>query len=173
MACRTAQAPRSCRDGRYFFYSHRDRRSLFPENPRPPPGLDSCVCAHVFRGLARSSTTTLEGRPADSGALLRFPGGSRPLLDDSGEKSCVLTFFRHDAGPWIPDIPIFSKRAKSTKIKQNPKKSSFFHLDHSCNFLNRSGGGAAESGALLRFLGVSRPLLHDSGEKSCGPTFFQ
>ena len=31
---------------------------------------------------------------------------------------------------------------------------------------------AAESDALLPFLGGSRPLLHDSGEKSRGPTFF-
>ena len=108
----------------------RDRRSLFPESRRPPPGLDSCVSAHGFCVLPPSSRTTLEVRPIDSGALLRFLGGSRPLLHDSGEKSCVTTIFRHHAGRCFSYIPIFSKRAKRSKKAIQIPKSKFRYLDH-------------------------------------------
>ena len=104
-----------------LFFSCRDRRSLFPENPRPPPGLDSCVSGQVFRGLAPSSRTTLEGGAAESGALLRFLGVSRPLLHDSGEKSRGPTFFRRAPGRCFCKFARISKWAKLAKIDQNLK----------------------------------------------------
>ena len=86
MRCPSTKHKRHC-------ITFRDRRSLFPENPRPPPGLDSCVSGQGFRGLAPSSATSLEGRPIDSALLRWFPGVSRSLLTISGEKSCGPTFF--------------------------------------------------------------------------------
>ena len=102
----------------------RDRQSLFPESRRPPPGLDSCVSGHGFCVLPPSSRTTLEGVHAESAAVHRFPGVSRPLLTISGEKSCGPTFFRHQAGGCFCHTPVFSKRAKRSKKaiykSQNP-----------------------------------------------------
>ena len=115
----------------------RDRRSLFPESRRPPPGLDSCVCGNGFCVLPPSSRTTLEVRPIDSGALLRFLGGSRPLLADSDEFSSVLTFFRHQAGRCFCHIPIFSKRAKRSKKAIQIPKLGFSKLECICDFLVR------------------------------------
>jgi hypothetical protein len=138
----------------------RDRRSLFPENPRPPPGLDSCVSGNGFRGLAPSSRTTLEGRPADSGALRRFLGVSRPLLTISGEISSALTFFRHQAGRCFCDIPIFSKRAKSVKKAIQIQNFDFARLDCACNCMNRSG--ELET-FLLRIVNILRVELPCSG----------
>ena len=122
--------------------------SLFPENPRPPPGLDSCVSGQGFRGLPPSSTRMLEGVPADSAALSRFPGGSRPLLADSGEKSCGPIDFHPQAGRCFCHIPIFSKRAKSVKNPQKSEKSKFGRCDTSWMSVGRLERACGELGAL-------------------------
>ena len=108
----------------------RDHRSLFPENRRPPPGLDSCVSGNGFCALPPGSRATLEGGAAESDALRRFLGVSRPLRTISGEKSCGPTFFRHQAGRCFCNIPVFSKRAKRSKKAIQIPKSKFRYLDH-------------------------------------------
>lgn len=100
------------------------------------------------------------GVPADSAALRRFPGGSRPLLTISGEISSALTFFHHQAGRCFCNIPKFSKRAKrSTKAIQTPK-FDFAKLGYICDFMDRSG--ALET-FLLWILNVLRVELPCSG----------
>ena len=101
------------------------------------------MSAQVFRGLARSSSTTLEAWAAESGALLPFLGGSRPLLHDSGEKSRGPTFFRRAPARCFCNKGIISKRAKSVKNHLNPLKvlvSEAASLQHL----------SSEFGALLR-----------------------
>ena len=129
----------STTETQYCVGNYRDRRSLFPENPRPPPGLDSCVCGNVFRVLAPSSGTTLEGRPVDSGALLPFLGVSRPPLDDSGEKSCGPTFFHHQGGRCFLANAAFPKRAKRSKKAIQNQNFHFSKLEYASEFVNRSG----------------------------------
>ena len=126
----TCQLPYSSRVARDIHDNCRDHRSLFPESRRPPPGLDSCVSGNGFFDLPPSSATTLEGVPADSAALLRFLGVSRPLLKDSGEFSSVLTFFHHQAGRWILANARCSKRAKRSKKAIHIPKFDFARLDH-------------------------------------------
>ena len=115
----------------FFFYRdscYRDRRSLFPENPRPPPGLDSCVCANGFFGLAPSSATTLGGprrlwcSPPVSG---RFPTPSTRFRRE---------ILRPDFFNWFRGWCFVKTRAKTIQIR----KIDFFLMDHSCSFLDRS-----------------------------------
>ena len=101
----------------------RDRRSLFPENPRPPPGLDSCVSAQVFRGLAMSSRAALEVEAAESDTLLPFLGVSRPLLHDSGEKSRGPPFSADFAADDFVTDSFFQNEQNRSKNDTNPKSS--------------------------------------------------
>jgi hypothetical protein len=101
-----------------------------------------------IRGLPPSSTRMLEGVPADSAALSRFPGGSRPLLADSGEKSCGPIDFHPQAGRCFCHIPIFSKRAKSVKNPQKSEKSKFGRCDTLWMSVGRLERACGELGAL-------------------------
>ena len=139
---------------------YRDHRSLFPENPRPPLGLDSCVCGHVFRVLPPSSMASLEGEAAECGLLHRFLGGSRPLRHDSGEKSRGPTFFHHAPGRCFSYIARISKRAKSVKKGYKIQKSNFAKLGCVCDFVD--GAGALET-FLLRVPQVLQDELPCSG----------
>ena len=79
----------------------------------------------------------MEGVPAESGVLLQFPGGSRPLLADSGEKACVTTFFsmiRADAFV----TPAYFQNEQNGGPKKIPiPKFDFARLDCACNFVDR------------------------------------
>ena len=106
-----------------YIGNFRDRRSLFPESRRPPPGLDSCVSGHGFCVLPPGSRATLEVVRAESDALLRFLGVSRSLLKDSGEKSRVTTFFilrRADAFVTHQNVQNEQNGAKKRYKSQNP-----------------------------------------------------
>ena len=118
----------------------RDRRSLFPENPRPPPGLDSCVCAHVFFGLAPSSRTTLErvGQPnlVLSSRFWAFPD---PYYTIPGRnRASQLFFIMKQAGTFLTDT-LFQNEQNRTKKRYKSQKFDFAKLEHAGDFENRCG----------------------------------
>ena len=82
-------------------------------------------------------------------------------------------FFHHQAGRCFCDKRTFSKRTKSVENRSKSQNFEFFHLDHHVTLSATLERVAADAGALLRFLGGSRPLLRDSGEKSGVLTCFR